>query len=207
METILTYFTDFTDTQISQFKKLLPLYSEWNKKINVISRRDVDSLYIHHILHSLSIAAFMSFEKNASIIDIGCGGGFPSIPLAIFFPEISFYLVDSIAKKLTVVEAIAKELGLHNITIKHGRVEDIKNKQFDFCISRGVTNLKQLWQWSKPLIKKGGHHAILNGLICLKGGDLHQEIADSCTRPTLISIKQYFQESFFDEKYIIYLNK
>src|SRR5215467_2343557 len=144
MEIILRYFTDFTDEQLNQFKALEGLYKDWNSKINVISRKDIDSLYEKHILHSLSIASAFDFANGTEIIDIGTGGGFPGIPLAIFFPEVKFHLVDSIAKKLKVVEIIAKEIGLKNVTIQHTRAEEIKNRKFDFAVSRAVAPLKDL---------------------------------------------------------------
>src|SRR5215470_10685423 len=153
MEIILRYFTDFTDEQLNQFKALEYLYKDWNSKVNTISRKDIDSLYEKHILHSLSIAAAFDFTDGTSIIDIGTGGGFPGIPLAIFFPEVQFHLVDSIAKKLKVVEAIAKEINLKNVTTQHTRAEDIKNRKFDFAVSRAVAPLQDLWRWSKPLLR------------------------------------------------------
>ncbi len=155
METILKYFSDFTLTQLQQFEALNELYKEWNEKINVISRKDIDSLYERHVLHSLSIAASFEFQPGSEIIDLGTGGGFPGIPLAIFFPEVKFHLVDSIAKKLKVINAVAESIGLTNVTTQHCRIEDIKNKKFDFVVSRAVAPLKDLWRWSKPLLKTG----------------------------------------------------
>jgi 16S rRNA (guanine527-N7)-methyltransferase len=189
--------------------QLKDLYKEWNEKINVISRKDIDAIYLHHILHSLSIAAIANFKPNTEIIDIGCGGGFPGIPLAIFFPEAKFHLVDSIGKKLKVVEAVAEAIQLKNITVQHTRAEAIKNKKFDFAISRAVAPLKELWSWSNPLLKKTTHptQEITNGLICLKGGDLHQEIADSNTKPSMMSVYEIFKEDFFKEKFILYVKK
>jgi 16S rRNA (guanine527-N7)-methyltransferase len=207
MQTILKYFTDFSSTQQQQFEQLLPLYKEWNEKINVVSRKDIDQLYLHHVLHSLSIAAIANFKKNSSIIDIGCGGGFPGIPLAIFFPEVKFHLVDSIGKKLKVVDEIAAIIGLQNVTTQHTRAEEIKNRKFDFAISRAVAPLLELWTWAKPLIKPAGINEMANGLICLKGGDLHQEISESKTRPKMMSIYNIFAEEYFKEKYVIYVKK
>lgn len=153
MEILLNYFTDFTEKQIRQYQLLEGLYKEWNEKINVISRKDIDSLYEKHVLHSLSIAATFDFAEGMEIIDLGTGGGFPGIPLAIFFPGVKFHLVDSIAKKLKVVEGIAAGVGLENVTTQHSRIEAIKNRKFDFVVSRAVAPLKNLWQWSKPLLK------------------------------------------------------
>jgi 16S rRNA (guanine527-N7)-methyltransferase len=222
MEIILKYFSDFTPKQLQQFEALGNLYKEWNEKINVISRKDIDSLYERHVLHSLSIAVAFEFEPGAEIIDLGTGGGFPGIPLAIFFPEVKFHLVDSIAKKLKVVEAVAENIGLINVTTQHSRIEDINNspqdsaRKFDFILSRAVAPLKDLWKWSKPLIRsrksdpdsyrdRSQNLTHLPGLICLKGGDLAKEIQESGTRPRLMEIKEIFAEEFFTDKYILYV--
>lgn len=217
MEMILKYFSDFSPKQIQQFEALGPLYKEWNEKINVISRKDIDHLYERHVLHSLSIAAVMEFQPGTEIIDLGTGGGFPGVPLAIFFPEVQFHLVDSIAKKLKVIEAIVEQTGLTNVTTQHSRVEDIRNRKFDFVVSRAVAPLKDLWRWSKPLIRQreirsGGNEIIPNpgplpGLVCLKGGDLALEIQESGTRPRLMEIKDIFELDFFREKYVVYIQK
>src|SRR5690349_14641988 len=192
MDVILKYFSDFTPQQIEQFAALQPLYTEWNEKINVISRKDIQSLYENHVLHSLSIAAVADFKPGTQIIDIGTGGGFPGVPLAIFFPDVHFHLVDSIGKKLKVVEAVVEAAGIENITTQHTRAEDIKNRKFDFAVSRAVAPLKDLWRWAKPLLKKGDNAALSNGLICLKGGDLAQEIYESGLRPKVVRISELF---------------
>jgi len=206
MKIILKYFSDFTETQLKQFEALDALYKDWNSKINVISRKDIDSLYEKHVLHSLSIAAVINFDAGTNIIDIGTGGGFPGIPLAIYFPEVQFHLVDSIAKKLKVVEGVANTIGLKNVTIQHIRAEEIKNRKFDFVVSRAVAPLKDLWKWSKPLLKKGNTREFHNGLICLKGGDLAQEIHDSGLRPRMIPIEEIFEVKYFKEKYLLHVS-
>lgn len=205
MQIILKYFTDLTSKQIEQFSALQDVYNDWNSKINVISRKDIDALYDKHVLHSLSIAAVISFAAGANIIDIGTGGGFPGIPLAIFFPDVQFHLVDSIGKKLTVVKEVAAAIELPNITTQHIRVEEIKNRKFDYVVSRAVAPLKDLWKWSKPLLKKGNAKEIANGLISLKGGDLALEIQESGTRPRVYEINHLFAEEYFKEKYILHV--
>jgi 16S rRNA (guanine527-N7)-methyltransferase len=209
MEIILKYFSDFSEQQLRQFQQLEPLYKEWNEKINVISRKDIDGLYEKHVLHSLSIAASFEFPAGSEIIDIGTGGGFPGIPLAIFFPEVKFHLADSIAKKLKVVDAVAEGIGLKNVTTQHTRAEDIKGRKFDFAVSRAVAPLKDLWKWAKPLLKnktqESNPEAHKPGLICLKGGDLAAEIQESGARPRVMEIKELFPEEFFAEKYLLYV--
>ena len=207
MNIILNYFSDFSKQQLEQLAALEELYKDWNSKINVISRKDIESLYLKHVLHSLAIAAVIEFEPGTKIIDIGTGGGFPGVPLAIFFPEVQFHLVDSIAKKLKVVNEIAASIGLINLTTQHTRAEEIKNRQFDFVVSRAVAPLKDLWGWAYPLIKKGNKQELANGLICLKGGDLVQEIADSPVRPRMIPIDEIFEEDFFKEKYLLHVSR
>ena len=214
MEVILKYFEDFDEKQITQLQSLKELYSDWNEKINVISRKDIDSLYEKHVLHSLSIATTFSFFKGAEMVDLGCGGGFPGVPLAIFFPEVQFHMVDSIAKKLKVVQEVSAAIGLNNITTQHSRVEDIKNRKFDYVVSRAVAPLKDLWQWSKPILRKvqedkraEADNIPASGLICLKGGDLAQEISESGTRPYVTRIEDIFKEEFFKGKYILYVPK
>ena len=234
LELILRYFDDFTPRQLQQLAALEELYKDWNNKINVISRKDIDSLYEKHVLHSLSIAAAFQFEKDMQVIDIGTGGGFPGIPLAIFFPDTAFHLMDSIGKKIKVVEAVRDAIGLTNITTRHGRAEEIKDRKFDVAVSRAVAPLKELHAWSRPLLKKPsrrqappidsdsptGQQAgnpdptgsdnsqglpIPHGLICLKGGDLAAEISESHTRPRVMEIHDIFELDYFREKYLLYV--
>lgn len=205
IDIIRKYFEDITPTQEEQLSALQELYNDWNSKINVISRKDIDSLYEKHVLHSLSIATLISFAAGTQIIDIGTGGGFPGVPLAIFFPDVQFHLVDSINKKLTVVKEVSSAIGLTNITTQHTRAEDIKNRKFDFAVSRAVAPLGDLWRWAKPLLRKGHAQEHANGLICLKGGDLAKEIGESGTRPHVFEIEQIFEEESFKEKYILHV--
>jgi len=204
---ILQYFTEFSEKQIEQFRGLKDIYKEWNDQINVISRKDIDQIYLHHVLHSLSIAAVCEFNPCTEVIDIGCGGGFPGVPLAIFFPEVKFHLVDSIGKKLKVVNAVCEALEITNITTQHTRAEEIKNRKFDFAVSRAVAPLKDLWFWSKPLIKGGYIHELANGLICLKGGDLAQEVFESGVKPNVFPVDQIFDNEFFKEKFVFHVKK
>jgi 16S rRNA (guanine527-N7)-methyltransferase len=215
MDILLKYFSDFSARQIEQYRSLEALYKDWNAKINVISRKDIDSLYEKHVLHSLAIAAAFDFPPGLEILDIGTGGGFPGIPLAIFFPEVKFHLVDSIGKKLKIVEAVKEATGLNNVTTQHGRAQEIKNRKFDFAVSRAVAPLKDLLQWSRPLLKSSsytmeslsGQVLLHSGLICLKGGDLAQEISDSGAKPRMIEISSLFEEEYFKEKYLLYVKK
>ncbi len=206
MDILLKYFSDFNEKQLQQFAALKQLYTEWNEKINVISRKDMLNFYEHHVLHSLAIATQFDFPDGNEIIDIGTGGGFPGIPLAIFFPEVNFHLVDSINKKLKVVNEVANAIGLSNISTQHTRVEDIKDKKFDLVISRAVAPLNDLWFWSRPLLKKRpvDQPKKISGLICLKGGDLSKEISESGVRPKVWEVEKIFEEEFFKEKYILY---
>jgi 16S rRNA (guanine527-N7)-methyltransferase len=207
MDIVLKYFSEFTPVQLDQFRQLDALYREWNEKINVISRKEPDSLYEKHVLHSLSIAAAFELNPGLEVVDLGTGGGFPGIPLAIFFPEVQFHLVDSIGKKIKVVQAVAEAIGLKNLTAQHTRIEDIKNRQFDLVVSRAVAPLKDLLQWSKHLMKKPSVSISkpITGLICLKGGDLAQEISESGKRPRVVDIFELFPEPFFREKYILHI--
>ena len=215
MDILLKYFSDFNPIQLQQFRALEELYKDWNSRINVISRKDIDGLYEKHVLHSLSIAAVFDLPAGTTVLDIGTGGGFPGLPLAIFFPEVQFHLVDSIGKKIKVVEQIAKGIGLQNLTAQQLRAEDIKNRKFDFVVSRAVAPLKDLWNWSKPLLKNAAFKSLPSpdgqaaelktGLISLKGGDLAAEIAESGCRPRKMEIHQIFPENYFKEKYILYV--
>ncbi len=200
MEILLKYFTDFTETQLAQFAALKELYTDWNEKINVISRKDMDNFYEHHVLHSLAITTQFDFVPGTEIMDLGSGGGFPGIPLAIFFPHTHFHLVDSINKKLKVINEVVAAIGLHNISTQHCRAEEIKNRKFDVIVSRAVAPLKDLWWWSKPLLKKGSKP---NGLICLKGGDLTKEIFESNCKPRIWEIEKIFEEPHFKDKFLL----
>lgn len=202
LEIVLQYFADFAPAQIQQLAALGVLYKEWNAKINVISRKDIDSLYTKHVLHSLAIAAAFSIKPGSDVIDIGTGGGFPGVPLAIFFPTSRFHLVDSIGKKIKVVEAVSQAAGITNITTRHSRAEDIKDRKFDLAVSRAVAPLKELWAWARPLLRKPAPGAP-SGLICLKGGDLAAEISDSGTRPRIMEMHELFPVDEFREKYLL----
>jgi 16S rRNA (guanine527-N7)-methyltransferase len=202
LEIIQHFFADFTPAQIEQLTALNALYREWNEKINVISRKDIDSLYEKHVLHSLALAAAFTLNPGMDVIDIGTGGGFPGIPLAIFFPATRFHLVDSIGKKLKVVDAIREAIGLTNVSTRHIRAEEIKDRKFDLAVSRAVAPLKDLWTWSRPLLRKPAPNAP-SGLICLKGGDLTEEIAASNTRPRIMEVHELFPREEFRQKYIL----
>jgi len=207
---IETYFDAFTEQQLSQLRALKGLYEKWNARINVISRKDMDHFYEHHVLHSLAIAACFECTPGMQVLDLGCGGGFPGIPLAIFFPETEFLLADSINKKLTVVKEVSAAIGLNNITTLHTRAEDIRDRRFDAVVSRAVAPLNKLWQWSRPLLRKSvqkptGELLVPNGLVCLKGGDLAAEIAESGCKPMIWEIGNFFQEPYFREKYLLYV--
>jgi 16S rRNA (guanine527-N7)-methyltransferase len=209
LEIINKYFSDFSEKQVKQFAALKELYTDWNSKINVISRKDMNNFYEHHVLHSLAIATQFEFPVGSEIMDLGCGGGFPGIPLAIFFPGAHFHMVDSINKKLKVVNEIASALELTNTSIQHCRAEDIINRKFDAVVSRAVAPLKDLWHWSKPLIRKKKAEAdtgpSASGLICLKGGDLAQEIAESGCKPLIWEIEKIFPEPYFKDKFLLYV--
>ncbi len=203
-EIIFRYFPHLTEIQQTQFAKLFALYSDWNDKINVVSRKDIENLYINHVLHSLGIAKVMAFNPNASVLDVGTGGGFPGIPLAILFPETNFHLVDSIGKKITVVNAVAEGLGLKNINAEQIRAEQIKTK-YDFIISRAVTRLKEFYGWVHQKVKDKSVHELDNGILYLKGGDLDEEL-DELKKPySLYNLSDYFKEDFFETKKVVYV--
>lgn len=201
---ILKYFPNLTEQQIKQFEALQPLYLEWNEKINVISRKDTESLYEKHVLHSLGIAKVMEFAPGTKVLDIGTGGGFPGIPLAILFPEVQFTLIDSIGKKITVVNAVAEGLGLNNVTAVHGRAEKLKEK-FHFVVSRAVTQMPVFLRWLKGKFEKEQFNPKHNGVLYLKGGDLAEELAG--LRCEITPLKKIFEEEFFDTKKVVYLSK
>ena len=202
MKLILKYFPNLTDDQIQKFKELEVLYKEWNSRINVISRKDIDDLYLKHVLHSLSIAKFISFKKNTSILDVGTGGGFPGIPLAIIFPDCNFLLVDSINKKINVVKEISNTLKLTNVSYNVIRVEKLKTKH-DFIVSRAVTRMNKFRNLVKGLISNKNDNKIKNGIIYLKGGDLTDEMMN--IKHQKVNISDYFDEEFFETKKIVYL--
>lgn len=203
-EIVYRYFPDLTALQKKQFDMLSDCYRDWNAKINVISRKDVDSLYIRHVLHSLAIAKYIKFLPGERILDVGTGGGFPGLPLAILFPETDFLLVDSIGKKIKVVNEVASTIGLKNLKGVHSRAEAIDGK-FNFIVSRAVTRLKDFYPWVKDKVARQSINAIPNGILYLKGGDLEEEIEESGLDTTLIPIADYFSEDFFDTKYIVYI--
>lgn len=204
MELILKYFPHLTETQKSQFEALYTLYTDWNEKINVISRKDIENLYEHHVLHSLAIAEMIHFQPGTTILDVGTGGGFPGIPLAIMFPEANFVLIDSIGKKIKVGIEVSTAIGLKNITLKHLRVQEEKAK-FDFIVSRAVMPLDDLVKLVKKNISKKHINALPNGLICLKGGELQHEILLYKNIAELYEISQFFEEEFFKTKKSVYV--
>ncbi|SFD15617.1 16S rRNA (guanine(527)-N(7))-methyltransferase RsmG [Algibacter pectinivorans] len=203
MELILKYFPNLTEHQIEQFIKLEDLYQDWNLKINVVSRKDIDELYLRHVLHSLGIAKVIEFKPGTKLLDVGTGGGFPGIPLAILFPECSFHLVDSIAKKLKVVDEVVAGLGLTNVKTTHSRVEEIKDN-YDFIISRAVAAMPTFVHWIKGKIAKDQKHDLKNGILYLKGGDLTEELKDYRTT-TIYNLSDYFKEDFYETKKVVHL--
>lgn len=205
MEIILKYFPDITEKQKEQFAQLYDLYVDWNSKINVISRKDIENLYTHHVLHSLGIAKLITFREGSKIMDVGTGGGFPGIPLAILFPDSKFLLVDSIGKKvITVAGEIAKAIGLTNVECRHTRAQEVKEK-FDFVVSRAVMPLPDLVQIVKKNISKEQRNVLPNGLICLKGGDLQAEMKPFKKTAEADDLSMYFEEEFFETKKIVYV--
>lgn len=203
MKEILTYFPDLTTLQIEQFRALEKLYKEWNEKINVISRKDIDELYIKHVLHSLAIAQIIQFKDGSEILDVGTGGGFPGIPLAILFPNVNFHLVDSIQKKINVVNGVAESIGLKNIQAEQKRAEKIKTK-YDFVVSRAVTQMPKFVGWVRNKFKEKNQNDLPNGIIYLKGGDLQEEL-QGYPQVQIFEIPDFFTESFFETKKIVYL--
>lgn len=204
MEIIQKYFPELTDTQKEQFMALYDLYTDWNSKINVISRKDITNLYEHHVLHSLGIAKVINFRPGTEIMDLGTGGGFPGIPLAIMFPDTHFHLVDSIGKKVKVATEIASAIGLKNVTTRHCRAEEEK-QLFDFVVSRAVMPLTDLLKIIRKNIKKEQHNALPNGLICLKGGELQNEVMPVKHQTMMYDLKDYFEEEFFETKKVVYV--
>ncbi|MDG1041422.1 MAG: 16S rRNA (guanine(527)-N(7))-methyltransferase RsmG [Flavobacteriaceae bacterium] len=203
MRLIQKYFPNLTEIQFKQFEALQGLYEDWNAQINVISRKDIESLYLRHVLHSLSIAKLIQFQDGAKILDIGTGGGFPGIPLAILFPEVTFHLVDSINKKLKVVNGVAESLGLENVYTTHTRAETIEG-QYDFIISRAVTTMPVFVSWIKNRVAKKNTHALKNGILYLKGGDLTEELK-TYSKVTLYDLSAFFEDEFFETKKIVHL--
>ena len=203
MEEILKQFPNLTEKQKQQFEMLGPLYSEWNAKINVISRKDIEELYTRHALHSLGIAKVMPFKPGAKVMDVGTGGGFPGIPLAILFPETEFYLIDVIAKKIKVVQEVANALGLTNVKAEQKRAETVKG-EFDFIVSRAVTNMPEFVKWVRGKVKKDQNHDLPNGILYLKGGDLTEEL-QVFQRVTLYNLSDYFTDEFFETKKVVHL--
>ncbi|WP_417290298.1 16S rRNA (guanine(527)-N(7))-methyltransferase RsmG [Corallibacter sp.] len=203
MELIQKYFPNLTDDQIEKFKKLESLYQDWNLKINVVSRKDIDELYLRHVLHSLAITKVMPFNPGAKIMDVGTGGGFPGVPLAILYPDCSFHLVDSIAKKLKVVNEVVEGLGLTNVKTTHTRVEDI-NETYDFIVSRAVAAMPTFVHWVKGKVAKKQNHELKNGILYLKGGDLSEELQDYKSA-TIYNITDFYDEDFFDTKKVVHL--
>lgn len=205
MELILKYFPDLTEEQKKQFAALYDLYLDWNSKINVISRKDIENLYEHHVLHSLGIAKVISFKPGTKIMDLGTGGGFPGIPLAILFPEVKFHLVDSIGKKVRVATEVANNIGLKNVTFRHARAEEEKHT-FDFVVSRAVMPLTDLMKIIRKNISSKQQNALPNGLICLKGGELEHEAMPFKNKTVLWDLKDFFEEDFFETKKVVYVS-
>lgn len=204
MEHILKYFPELTDVQRNQLAQLETLYPEWNAKINVISRKDIENLEVNHILHSLGLVRFVKFTPGTRVMDLGTGGGFPGIPLAVYYPDVTFHLVDRIGKKLKVAQDIAERIGLTNVTFQHGDVKEVKGK-FDFVVSRAVMDLGDMVPLVKRFIDSEDRNAVPNGLLCLKGGDLSDEISKYRNKVLIDELSSYFKEDFFKTKKILYL--
>jgi 16S rRNA (guanine527-N7)-methyltransferase len=204
LETITKYFSELTPLQIERFSQLKDLYIDWNSKINVVSRKDIDEIYVRHVLHSLAIAKIINFTDGSQLVDVGCGGGFPGIPLAILFPDVWFTLVDSIGKKIMVVNQIATALNLENVTAINDRAENLKNK-YDFVVSRAITAFPAFVSFTRNLISKNQNNALPNGIIYLKGGDFSEEISPFKKSIEIVNISDFFDEPFFETKKIIYL--
>ncbi len=205
VDIIFKYFPHITEEQKQQFSQLATVYPEWNAQINVISRKDIESLYLHHVLHSLGIAKFVGeFAEGTRILDVGTGGGFPGIPLAIMFPHVQFHLVDSIGKKIKVVREVAQALGLKNVEADHIRAEQLDDK-YDFVVSRAVTRLADFTPWIRNKFEKKDKNSLPNGILYLKGGDLKEEIKESKLKAELHSLTDFFEEDFFDTKYVVYV--
>jgi 16S rRNA (guanine527-N7)-methyltransferase len=207
MQLITQYFPDLSDLQKQQFEALLPLYKDWNEKINVVSRKDIENLYLKHVLHSLAIARVMTFEEQDHLLDVGTGGGFPGIPLAILFPQTQFHLVDSIAKKIKVVNEVAREIGLQNVLAEQHRAEKLKQNAYDFVLGRGVTDIKEFYHWVRKLIRKKPQQEgeVRNGILYLKGGDLKEELQDFKHHVRIFEISSFFEDEFFETKKVLYV--
>lgn len=204
MELLLRYFPDLTAGQQQKFRELEKLYRDWNEKINLISRKDIDHLYERHILHSLAIARVVRFKSMTSILDVGTGGGFPGIPLAIYFPEVKFHLIDSIGKKIMVVKDIAEKLDLQNVKAEQIRAEQVQD-QYDFVVSRAVTRLKPFYGWVRDKFLKGGFNDLDNGILYLKGGELEEELKELGKKARVYDLSEFFQEEFFETKKVVYV--
>ncbi|CAA0193734.1 16S rRNA (guanine(527)-N(7))-methyltransferase RsmG [Tenacibaculum maritimum] len=203
MDILLKYFDGLSEVQLAQFSKLKELYKDWNLKINVVSRKDIDELYLRHVLHSLGIAKVMQFKAETKVMDVGTGGGFPGIPLAILFPETDFHLVDSIGKKIKVVNEVAEGLGLKNVRTTHGRVEEVKDT-YDFIVSRAVAQMETFERWVKNKVHKKQQHDLKNGILYLKGGDLVEEL-QHFPKATIYNLSDFFKEEFFETKKVVHL--
>ncbi|WP_024740884.1 16S rRNA (guanine(527)-N(7))-methyltransferase RsmG [Tenacibaculum maritimum] len=203
MDILLKYFDGLSEVQLAQFSKLKELYKDWNLKINVVSRKDIDELYLRHVLHSLGIAKVMQFKAGTKVMDVGTGGGFPGIPLAILFPETDFHLVDSIGKKIKVVNEVVEGLGLKNVRTTHGRVEEVKDT-YDFIVSRAVAQMETFERWVKNKVHKKQQHDLKNGILYLKGGDLVEEL-QHFPKATIYNLSDFFKEEFFETKKVVHL--